>query len=498
MTETAETLKASSAKAEDAIALEEPGNGSTKVSRTLSVGALSNLERRVEELNRRARKLSVPALRVSVSEPRIEERRDEVTGHVSRHEVVDVTIEGETPKLAGWRLAGVLDHDGPEPVLNRVPDVEADLSAYRDAKPFCSHCRTTRRRLETFVVIHEDGRLSQVGRNCLADFLGGASPESLLWLAGWIREASEALDEAETWGESHAEPVAAPLEFLAATAACVRVGGWVSRSRAREQGGAATAQDAWELCFPPRGPSTDQKRWASARQETDADRALATEALAWAQAQSPTDPSDYLSNLGRLARKGWVKGRDAGLMASAVASYSRAVGRERERRAALKSEWFGEVGTRYRKLTLTVIGHSYHESQFGTTTLVRYADAEGRRFKWWASGSQSPTDGDRVVVDATVKGHETWKDVRETMLTRVSECQLDEAAAKAATKAQRALDHAMGHLQAKMPKDSWGMIARDADYDDALSALDVARRAVVDAQAAAESAAYAALQEKGC
>lgn len=405
----------------------------------------ADLERRVEELNRRALKLGLTPLTVSYGPTYVQELESG-----KGREVVDVTVSGEAPKLAGWTLVAVLDHDGPETVLSRVPGTDVNLDAYRDARPFCSHCNTTRRRLETFVVIHEDGRLAQVGRDCLADFLGGKSPAAVLFLAGWVREVGALDEEGGLFGGSSAPDAFNPIDFLAAASATIRIDGWLSRGKAYEMGarGRASADLAWEL-IALRPSNEEQRRWYAAREATAADVELATAALAWAQAQDPADASEYLANLGRTARKGWVKAKDAGILASAVPSFTKV--REREIAAknapALLNEWFGTVGVRARKLRLTVLGVSYHESQFGTTTLVRFADAEGRRAKWWASGSRNFEQGAVVVIDATVKSHETWKDVRETVLTRATEwtaegLALDEAkeakkAARAAKKAAR-------------------------------------------------------------
>jgi hypothetical protein len=415
----------------------------TRVAREgLSLGAVKDLERRVEQLNKRARKLGVTQLRVELSDVHIHKTLDPVSLLERLREVQDVVVIGETPKLAGWSLVAVLDHDGPETVTARVPGTEAiGLSAYRNAKAHCDHCGTTRKRLETFVLIQEaNSRLTQVGRNCVADFLGGVSPAHILWLAGWMREISGADFEERSGG--HAEPVLLPINYLVATASCIRAGGWLSRTKAREEGGGhATADEAWELCFPPHLKDEDWKKWAAARVPSAADEELAAAALAWAQELDADSENEYLANLGRLARKGWVKGRDSGLMASAVATFNRERVRAAERAAEVPSTHLGTVGERLKKVAFKVLGRTYHESQWGSTALVKLVTPEGSKLKWWtASGGPESllTDGESYTADLTVKAHDEWKGQPETTVTRVSVWTPEALAITAAKEAAKA------------------------------------------------------------
>jgi len=392
------------------------------VSRDLPAAAVPDLTRRLEVLNRRARKLNVAPVVLTLTNPRlVAVTGPDGLGPGRRVEMITATVTGESPKLAGWQLVAVLDHELPETVTRRVPGLDGlDIMKYRNAGPDCDHCGVRIRRLETFVVVNDSGLLSQVGRNCLADFLGGASPAAILWLAGWFREVGDILDE--MCNGSRGELAFDPIAFLAQAAACIRVDGWLSRGKAKLTGKPATADDAWFCLTMGPHASAAEVKWREARKPEAADVDRAGLALAWARELSPADPSDYLSNLGRVARGVVVKVRNTGLLASAVSSYLRTVEEEVTRRAAAAtSQHFGEVGTRYKAaLTLTVLGSSSIESQYGPVTLYRLTDAEGRRFKWWASDGAAQLDSGAVyTLDATVKGHGEWKGVKETTLTRV-------------------------------------------------------------------------------
>src|SRR5206468_4760695 len=98
----------------------------------------------------------------------------------------------------------------------------------------------------------------------------------------------------------------------------IRIDGWMSRSKAREAIGnkQATADAAWDcLTINISSASEKVRQWVRARRPEDRDDVQAKAALAWARELDPADPSDYQSNLGRVARGEVVKNRNAGLLA---------------------------------------------------------------------------------------------------------------------------------------------------------------------------------------
>lgn len=91
--------------------------------------------------------------------------------------------------------------------------------------------------------------------------------------------------------------------------------------------------------------------------------------------------------------------------------------KRREAETAVDSTYFGEIGKRY-DVAGTVDRIHYIEGEYGVTTLVVFTDADGRRFKWFASGSKEFKVGESVTMKGTVKAHEEYKGAKETVLTR--------------------------------------------------------------------------------
>lgn len=87
----------------------------------------------------------------------------------------EVTITGRPPSYGGWRFLAAVDNVAGQPVLRYPPGAaETDLVANGSIRPgTCDHCHTTRPRTTTLLVRHEtSGQVKQVGSGCLKDFLG--------------------------------------------------------------------------------------------------------------------------------------------------------------------------------------------------------------------------------------------------------------------------------------------------------------------------------------
>src|SRR4051794_5489867 len=127
---------------------------------------LPALHERIERIDRRARRLGTgPVLLVD-------------TGRRQAGRAV-VVLQGDTPRLEGWRIAAVVRHREADAELRLVPGApELPLSSAHWRAPSCDHCQVARNRKETFLLLHEgDWTIRQVGSSCLRDFLGGHDPE---------------------------------------------------------------------------------------------------------------------------------------------------------------------------------------------------------------------------------------------------------------------------------------------------------------------------------
>ncbi len=93
------------------------------------------------------------------------------------------------------------------------------------------------------------------------------------------------------------------------------------------------------------------------------------------------------------------------------------------------SEYIGEIGERLRDLSLTVTFETRIETDFGASKLVKFVDADGNEFGTFGSGNSVwiLEKGDEVILTGTVKKHETYKEIKQTMLSRCKVAEPEEA-----------------------------------------------------------------------
>jgi hypothetical protein len=109
-----------------------------------------------------------------------------------------------------------------------------------------------------------------------------------------------------------------------------------------------------------------------------------------------------------------------GFVASAIPGYLRS----QDRLAALKqqkitSQYVGEA-TKRQQMILTLATFKYIDGEYGVRTMMRFHDEQGNVIVWWASGEQEMDCGTKIKAKATVKKHEEFMGVKQTIVSRVT------------------------------------------------------------------------------
>ncbi len=396
---------------------------------------MGSLRAKIEKLARRAAKLAKkgadmagyePVGLLVVEEKVVDTGRDPHTDQVVKRLVYVVSVTGTTPRVAGWEFIATLQHVDGGTILRSVPTAEvgdSELAPYRASAPACDHCRQNRRRNDTFVVRHvETGDLRQVGRNCLADFTGAQSPEAYASLAELLCAVSDAVEGAGDFG-SRGERAADLDVYLSYVVACIRVGGWFSRTAVRNMvpPKSATADDALSVMFPPPAESEAHRKFRVERTPTEEDAAGAARALAWTDEHlhgNGADLNDYEHNLSVAVQGGIVTNRLAGFAASLVRYYEQKVGVERTKaKQRTESRHVGSVGERLDLGVLTVQAVHDCDGNWGATHIHRFVDADGNVFTWFSSSKRLEV-GSTYRVKGTVKKHDDYEGVKQTVIAR--------------------------------------------------------------------------------
>lgn len=188
----------------------------------------------------------------------------------------------------------------------------------------------------------------------------------------------------------------------------------------------ATADNVWTYLVPPKCEGADlaaYKKWKAEREPTAEDRELARKALEYAREELRNRPelNDYLHNLMVSCSQTSITAKLAGITASLISHYVKEVERrtlkEVEAKKLAASTYAGTVGDRLIFRGCRVLHVIQLEGNFGTTLLHKMVDAEGHALTWFSSG-ESLGVGAEVDLLATVKNHEEYKGVKQTVVSR--------------------------------------------------------------------------------
>ena len=431
----------------------------------LSESSLEKVQAKVDDLNKRAQKKKLEGgYKVEIIEPEFYQERayqtkegiawipdysvterhksEKFTG--SRRDIHLVQVTGTTPKYNGWqfvaKLTPLIGDDGKGSNLVKAPKGESVPKKYRDSIELCEHCNTKRKRNDTFVLKHDDGRYKAVGRNCLKDFLGyHGDASNLAAQLEWLTELHSAAEGYESEDREYNDYGASSRsyhdlnEWLPWVVSVVRQNGWKSKSKAYDEGKYdSTADIVKDLFNPPRKEAdTAYQEWLKFKDQhepTDADKVRAQTAIDWLENLSDADlDSDYLHNLNTTARAGIVNKKNWGLAASIIVAHAKAEGLEVNsgiKKDTGLNEHVGTLGKREDFGKVKVVDHKFYDGHYGQGVIIKFQDEKGRYLTWFTNADFVVDDvwpmGGEFEITATPKKHDEWNGTKQTVLTRVS------------------------------------------------------------------------------
>lgn len=399
---------------------ETPGN----VFWGVSLGGYQRMLERVAKINTRAAKRGFTGSFELTAEFRTISETDE-TGFTREYEVADVTLEGTAPKYDGWTFLATVEpvalEDGTtEFILRSSPwkdETAVDRSALQEG--WCDHCKTTRHnRRKIYLVRNEDGETKQVGSTCIKDFLG--------WSAGYpyMPDAEEIEDDLRSCYSAD-EPRDFNTTYSVAVAlAAAKAYGWQPASSDR----------------PTKGVVMDAL--ADNRKAGEAARAALAPFMEQATAEAPMvietvlanldTSTDFGQNLSIALRTGSTNYSRMGLVAATVSAYQRITLQQAEKAIpVVPSEWVGQLKDKIAP-TVTVVrammqdGYAYNTTQM--MLILKTSDGNVLKAYSTAGWTYQAEPGDTFVMDAVVKGHETYHDTKQTVVTRIKRREPEPAA----------------------------------------------------------------------
>ncbi|MDN5687860.1 MAG: hypothetical protein L0G94_14480 [Brachybacterium sp.] len=295
----------------------------------------------------------------------------------------------------------------------------------------CDHCGKFRDRNTTYLVTDpETGDTLQVGASCMGAFLG-IKPKGLWTLGLGMDDLQDDDQHAPVGSTQVTDSRGLVAKALVATDMGKR---YVSKSRAAGWGASSTA-DRGEYLFSSvtsrrLTPEEREEREQAHEQLAEVLKSGVVDDVISAGASIGTD-SDYGRNLITALEAGFATDKMQGVVVSAVAVYGR---RQREvanqeaqqERAASAAEGFAApVKTRMREVPVAVTnvyestrpryGYPYGDEPFQIITM---RDADGHEIVWKTGSLQQVQAGDQISMTGTVKDHDRFRGVDQTVISR--------------------------------------------------------------------------------
>lgn len=399
-------------------------------------GVVRVLACRLEEAEARLEKLAKKARRYGNADVAWV-RGDRWSETVSRQgrkvsiEYVNLHVVGEPLRVGPFEfLAKIEPLEAGVNLVHTAPGKSCD-ERFRSSTMVCEHCDTLRGRRECFVVGNvETGEQRQIGRNCLADYIGTNSPARLVSYFGFLADVKD-MDGEFGWGSfGRNEGEFTTAEVLAWTATAIRLWGWCSKGDAEREGRAnrhVNPTSHWvKLALGwIREDKYNRADKLALKEAHDAERdfAAAEEVIAWARSEALSGTSEYEYNLKTILGRDLItSARHFGLACSAVSAFARYQERELrrtiERQEASASFHVGAEGERLKGMEVALLSSKAITSDWGTTVLHKFRRADGAVFTWFATAETDMARGEIVKLTGTVKRHTDRDGAKETQLTR--------------------------------------------------------------------------------
>lgn len=377
---------------------------------------------RCAKINARATKRGFTGRLAVTGTERIVSTKD-AAGLVREHVVIDTVLTGDAPSYGGWYFLAAVDtlqtgNDSHSFVIRCAPGVDADTidrSALRAGH--CDHCKTSRiNRKYTYLVRNESGETFQVGSTCIKDFTGWAG--KLVFLA-------ENTIGSEVFSGLGGTQIDYTVETVVAAAWGIsRQLGWVPSS-SMDRTSTRSAVDTYLY-----GRSASDR---SFQQEMGphivAAAGQAKHVIATVVEEFTNSSGGFEQNLIACLSSQTVGQRQMGFVVSTVSAYERILANrvraEQETAAAESkpvSEYAGVIGD---KLTVTgpvvrlvPIEQTYgHRTTTAMLVIVESGSTVAKMFTTaaWAFNLQQ---GQTLTVTATVKAHDDYQGVKQTVLVR--------------------------------------------------------------------------------
>lgn len=322
-----------------------------------------------------------------------------------------VDVIGCIPKIGDYNLVSVITKtESGQSIVNNVPG-ESTPESFRDNDFFCDHCNINRYRKEV-VIIRDGNDYKQVGKTCLKDYLG----EDLETLVNKFKFIYNTCDQANEYLGA-CSPLVQTIPYMERVSSIIRKVGYISSTKSYDNPGVVPTKDiAWKIYLNPHSEFSKNFIKENDIAIEDVDKNLAEDALDWALSLETNN--DFDANLKTIASEENIGYKLCGYVACIIPCYSNYLNKKSEEKHQPNSDWIGNVKDRLED-SAKVVFMKELETQFGLTTLIKFLTKDGNVLTWFASGEPDFSMNEECDIKFTVKKHDEYNGVKQTIVNRV-------------------------------------------------------------------------------
>lgn len=327
-----------------------------------------------------------------------------------------------TARINDWEFVASVEHTSAGNIFSKAMTDLQIPARYRTAPCTCEHCMTNRIRKDTFIIHNtKTNEFKQIGKSCLKDYTNGMSASGAVWFAS-IKDIFKKEEDRPVsfggFGMKYFDTVTV-LDFCAEV---IRKFGYTKGSET-QMSTKGQMMECWDFLhgntrfWNPSDRDRVRDNLIRIKFDPKSEEAhqMTSDALEWIRNQEATN--DYLWNLKTVCSLECVTSARFGLLLSLFPTYNRDLEKQDQLKKERVSKPLGLIGDR---ITVKVEGVrclATWDTQFGSASLYKIIDVDGNILTWKTSVYIDP---DRLpeTITGTVKDHDEYKGVQQTVLTR--------------------------------------------------------------------------------
>ena len=353
----------------------------------------------------------------------IREKYNKELDRTEYYKFVLVDVEG-TAKIDRWECIAVLEVHESGNIIRRI-NTEIEIpERFKTSENICEHCNSNRRRNNLYVIHNiETDEWKQVGGDCLKLYTGGLNMEYVTAYMDGITE----LEENDGVIGGNGKPYFSVEEVLSFAVEVIGKTGYFNA-----QSNLPTKYLVKWLVYRPISEAIEEinKELENSRMDVRFSKndffkedTETTVSKIVEYYKGLEDDSEFIHNIKVMLNEGYIQSKNIGFLCYLPEGYAKYIQNEVEKAKRIeveKSDYFGEIGKRYKdKEILSVNQIAAWQNQYGVTHIYKIVLVDGFVLTWKSSNGLYLEDGEVFdKITFTVKTHDEYKGQKQTEVTR--------------------------------------------------------------------------------